>query len=231
VKQNKLLNLIQANSNAPKRYEIKAEGDEAVVYLYDAIDSWYGVDASQFAKDLASVQCQTIHLRINSPGGDVFDGRAMQTALSQHPAHVIAHIDGLCASAATYVAMGANEIRMTDGGFFMIHKGWTIQLGNADDMRESASLLDKIDNAICSDYKKRTGIDESQIMEWMAAETWFDAEEAKQHGFVDEIVEGNAANNRFDVGAYGNAPKALTDKLPDNRKHLERRLAMYERIA
>jgi ATP-dependent Clp protease protease subunit len=233
--RNKLINLIRDNLNVEKFYEIRNEGEDTVIYLYDAIDSWFGVDAQQFAKDLAGLDADTIHLRVNCPGGDVFDGRAMQTALAQHSAKVIAHIDGLCASAATYVVMGADEVHMTDGGFFMIHKGWTLQIGNADDMRSTAELLDKVDQSILNDYSKRTGLESDQLLDWMSAETWFTAEEAKEHGFIDEIFEGNAASNSFNVGAYNNAPQALVkpaanENLPD-RKHLERKLALYEKIA
>ena len=98
-----------------------ATATEETLYLYDEIGYW-GIDAKQFVEDLNKLDADTIHLRINSPGGDVFAAKAMQTALMQHDAKVVAHVDGLAASAASVVAMGADEIEMVDGGFMMIHK-------------------------------------------------------------------------------------------------------------
>ena len=94
---------------------------EETLYLYDEIGVW-GIGAEQFVNDLNEIDSDVIHLRINSPGGDVFAAKAMQTALAQHDANIIAHVDGLAASAASVVAMGADEIEMVDGGFMMIHK-------------------------------------------------------------------------------------------------------------
>jgi len=143
---------------------IKAEskGNEATLYLYDEIGVW-GIDATEFVKNLQEVKADTIHLRINSPGGDVFEARAMHTALKQHSAMVIAHIDGLAASAASFVAMAADEIEIVDGGFLMIHKALSFMdiwgLFNDEDLTElgtdlvkEKSLLAKVDDSIANDY-------------------------------------------------------------------------------
>ena len=183
-------------------------------------------------RDLAALDADEIHLRIDSPGGDVFAARAMQTALSEHKARVIAHIDGLAASAATFLVMGADEIRMTSGALFMIHKGWTFTAGNADDMRKEAALLDKVDDAIAADYANRTGKDKAALIELMAAETWFSASEALENGFIDSIVETIAeksARNVYDLSVYQNAPRNYTQEhtpATAKRKHLERKAAL-----
>jgi ATP-dependent Clp protease protease subunit len=110
---------------------VKAEGDEATILLYDVIDPWWGVAAKDFIAALAGDHAPTIHLRINSPGGDVFEARAMATAIRQHKSNVIAHIDGVAASAATYIAViAAKEVEMSDGAFFMIHQAWALAMGN-----------------------------------------------------------------------------------------------------
>lgn len=180
----------------------KAE-DEATVYLYDVIDSWWGIDSGQFVKDLNAITAKTIHLRVNSPGGSVFDAEAIQTALQQHSAHIVTHIDGMAASAATYIALAGDEVEISDGGMFMIHNAWGVAIGNAWEMLYFADLLNKIDANILSDYQQKTGKSAEQIKEWMNAETWFNAEEALTNGFVDRIFT---------------ADKADDDKTPDENK-------------
>jgi len=207
--------------NPQGRFEVKASADQADIYLYDAIGGWFGIEAKDMVQQINDITAPVINLRINSPGGDVFDGRAIQTALKQHKSKVIAHIDGLAASAATYVALAADEVRMSDGALFMIHKAWTLQIGNADEMRDQADLLDKVDDAIVKDYQRKTGIDQDQITDWMSAETWFTADEAKEHGFIDKIYEGEEVEG-FDLSAYQNAPRKQPKKVFD-RAGLERR--------
>lgn len=158
----------------------------------------------------------TIHLRINSPGGDVFGARAIVAAFRGSGAKVIAHIDGLAASAATFIAANCDEVHMADGAFFMIHQASTMTWGNSADLRETANLLDKVDNTIVNDYVRKTGQAEQQVRDWMAAETWFTAEEAKQYGFVDQIVTGQKVDNSaWDFTGCRNAPKALLQ--PDSQ--------------
>lgn len=234
--RNKLMNLIKDNLREQRDFRVRSEGDEATLYLYDVIDDFWGISAEMVARELADLEVSTIHLRINSPGGDVFAGRAIQTALAQHPARVVAHIDGLAASAATFVTTAADEIRMTDGGFYMIHKGWTLQIGNADDMRSTASLLDQVDESIVRTYATRSSQSEGDIVTWMADETWMSAAEALERGFidaVDEVSNGSAAQNmsRFNLNAYSKAPQIKPPE-PDpqahqaHRAHLERRLQL-----
>lgn len=230
----RLIKLLLDNRAAEKRYSIQSAGEEATIFIYDAIGDFFGVEAQQFAKDIAAIQAPLITLRINSPGGDAFDGRAISTAISQHPARVIAKIDALAASAATYVALAADEVEIAQGGFFMIHNAWTMMMGSASELRDTASLLDKVDDSIIADYLAKTGKDEEQIRAWMAKETWFSAEEAVENGFVDRIFEGKRTENRWNLAAYTNAPAALTrpKQSPQyDRATLERRLALLERVA
>lgn len=201
----KLVQLIRANASR-EPVQIKAEGDSATLYLYDVIDPYWGVNANDFNKALAELKGKAVNLRINSPGGDVFDGRAMATAIAEH-GNVTAYIDGLAASAATYVALAAKSVVMAEGGFFMIHNAWTMAYGNKNDLTETAALLDKIDASLVNDYAKKTGKSAEEIAAWMNAETWFSAQEALDNGFVDSIGDAPAANNKWDLSAYANAPK------------------------
>lgn len=177
------------------------------------------MSAAQFVQDLAAITAAKIHLRINSPGGDVFEGRAIATAIREHPAEVLAHVDGLAASAASYVALAADRVQISRGAMFMIHNAWVFALGNRDDLRKMADLLEKIDGDLVADYVRETGAAQDQVEAWMAAETWFTAEEALEAGFADAIAgdeeddeededEAMAAARAtaWDLAAYDNAP-------------------------
>lgn len=232
----KLLQLALDNSGAERSFRAETKGDEATIYVYDIIGGyWGGVNAEQFARDLAALDSgvKTIHLRINSPGGDVFEARAMMVALQQQRADVIAHIDGIAASAATSLMMAAKRIEIARGGRLMIHKAWTIMMGNEDDLRAEADVLKGIDADIVADYKGRTGKTEQQLQDWMAAETWFSADQAKEAGFVDDVIETTAkADNRWNLAAYSNVPQDLLEppkpRAAHDRGALERRLKLLE---
>jgi ATP-dependent Clp protease protease subunit len=237
VKRNPLLNLIRANMDRPRSFKVAASDEQTTIYLYDAIDPWWGISAEAFAQQLNAIETPNINLRINSPGGDVFEARAIVTAIKQHPANVKAYVDGVAASAASYIALAAAEVEIADGAFFMIHKGWTIEMGNADDLRKTAGLLDKIDDSIANDYAARTGKPKDELLALMAAETWYSAAEARDFGFADHIGGSADVDNagQWNLSAYARVPKALTDK-PEpsptrDRAALERRMAMLERIA
>jgi ATP-dependent Clp protease protease subunit len=223
---NRLLKLLADNrAQASRKIEIRAEkgAKEAEIFIYDAIVSdeieaeWYGGVAPQsFVKALREIDADTIHLRINSPGGSVFAARAIETALREHKAKVVAHIDGLAASAATFIAMAADEIVMAPGALFMIHKAWTVSFGNADDLRTEAALLEKIDGTLAETYAARSGKEASAMMDLMAAETWFTAQEAVDAGLVDKIAETESkAKAAWNLSAYDKAPKAEIQPEPE----------------
>ena len=211
MNSNKLIRLL-ADNKGRGRFEIQARQDsrEATVYLYDVIVAnddeadWFGgISAESFVKQLAALDADTIHLRINSPGGSVFGGRAMETALRNHKARVIAHIDGVAASAASFVAMAADEIRMAQGTFFMIHKAWSMAWGNADELLKTAALLEKIDDTIVQTYHARSGLPQDELAAMMAAETWLEASEAVEKGFANQISDEPKAGNCWNLAAYG----------------------------
>lgn len=228
-----LLNLVTTNQQKPRKFEAKAGTDEATVYVYDVIDEYFGVGARQFAEALGQINAKTIHLRINSPGGDVFAARAMATIVAQHPAKVIAHVDGLAASAASYLALAADEVEIADGAFFMIHKAWTLAMGNADDLKTTAALLEQIDAELVADYVRQTGATEDKVRGWMADETWFNADESVEAGFADRKAETKAKNqSSWDLSAYERAPAALAvpaEPEPDTEDDSERQHAAAAR--
>ncbi|MGB2560193.1 MAG: head maturation protease, ClpP-related [Akkermansiaceae bacterium] len=163
-------------------------GREAEVSIYDAIGG-YDINAKQFVSDLNEIQAETIHLRINSPGGSVIDGTAIFNALKRHSAKVITHVDGLAASMASVIAMAGDEVHMADNALMMIHNPWTISMGDADELRADADLLDKMQASILSAYG-RSQYEPEEIKDLMDAETWFTAQEAFDAGLVDHIEGG-----------------------------------------
>ena len=234
----KLLQLARDNAAASKPIRSESSGSEATIYLHGVIGGlWGDIDETAFAKALAGVNADTIHLRIDSPGGDVFAARAMMTAIAQHNAKIVAHVDGLAASAATCICMACDEVEISQGAGFMVHNAWTIALGNKGEMSKTADLLDKIDAGLIADYAKRTGKSADQIAAWMDAETWFTADEAVANGFADRAVDvvGKRKSNEWNLSAYENAPKPKQEAVesPDltaHRNALERRLALLERV-
>lgn len=192
---------------------VRGEASEPEILLYDEIGFW-GITAEAFRRELTGIDAPTIHLRINSPGGDVFDGIAMYNALIEHPARVIVHIDAWAASMASMVAMAGNEIRIAETGFLMIHDPWTIAVGNAREFRSVADVLDKLSGAMQLAYQQKTGAEPEQVRAWMEAETWFNAAEARDRGFVDEVTGRDdealkQASALFDLSVFAHVPEAL----------------------
>lgn len=213
----KLLQLAIDNKSAPKAFAVKSDGSATRIDLYDVIDDYYGVSASDFVAALNSVTDGEIALHINCPGGDVFAARAMVAAIAAHPSTVTAYIDGLAASAASYVAMACDKVVMQEGSMLMIHNAWSFAMGNAIDMRATADLLDKIDNSIVNDYSRKTGLPADELQAMMAAETWLDASEAVAKGFADSVITNDKGktNNTWNLSAYKNAPVVEAEPEPD----------------
>ena len=229
-----LLQLALDNKAAPKSFAIKAEDGSTRIELFDVIDDYYGVSASDFTSALNSISDPEISLHINSPGGDVFTARAMVAAIAAHPSNITAYVDGLAASAASYVAMACDKVVMQEGAMMMIHNAWSFAMGNAAEMRATADLLEKIDGTIVSDYMRKTGMPADEIKTMMAAETWLDAAEAVAMGFADTVAEntkGTKAKSSWNLSAYANAPKRPVEIEPDmNAAARARMLALLERI-
>lgn len=236
---NKLMQLMVDNVSTQRAFRIEnATETEATVYIYDGIGDWIGVAAKDFVPELRAIKANTIHLRINSPGGDVFDGRAIMNALRQHPAKVIAHIDGLAASAASTVMLGADEIRASAGSFVMVHRAMTLTIGNTIELRATADMLAKIDGEIMADYEAKTGKDRAEVEGWMAQDTWFTADEALEAGLIDSVVERPAVKNAWNLAAFENVPEALNAAQTDIDKDIavaaaarERRLRLLDAAA
>ncbi len=192
-------------------YEIRARGTGAEVLIYDEIGA-YGVSAKGFLAELGALPDGVpIDLRLNSPGGSVFDAVAIFNALTRHSGTVTVWIDGIAASAASYIAMAGDEIVMPENAFLMIHDPSGIVMGTAADMRDMAETLDKIAASMTRGYAAKSGKSEEDIAALMAAETWFDAQDALDAGLATRMAEPVRIAASFDIGRFQNAPMALTE--------------------
>jgi ATP-dependent protease ClpP protease subunit len=168
-----------------------ADGDRAEVFIYGYIgDDWNEEDvtAASFTKQLRGITAPAIDLRVNSPGGAVFDGIAIYTALLDHPATVDVTVDGVAASAASFVSMAGDTIAMQKPAKMMIHDASGIVLGNAADMQEMADLLNELSDTIAGIYADRAGGTVAKWRDAMKAETWYSAAAAVEAGLADRVA-------------------------------------------
>jgi ATP-dependent protease ClpP protease subunit len=171
-------------------------GTAADVYLYDEI-GWYGLTAADFAAELNALGTITqINLHVNSPGGDVFDGVAIYNTLRRHPASVTTYVDGLAASAASFIAMAGDRVLIEPTGTVMAHDASGLCIGNAADMRETAGLLDRVSDMIAGIYAAAAGGTVAQWRTVMKAERWYTAEEAVAAGLADAVLDEATPRNR-----------------------------------
>lgn len=182
---------------------------EATLYIYDMIDAEYGVNALSVIDAIAQAgDAKTLCVRISSPGGDVFESRAIMAAISRFPGNTVAYIDGICASAATSVALACNEVVMSSGALFMVHCASAMAYGDKTELRDTANLLEKVEGLIVADYTKKTGKDATEIMDMMTRETWMTSAEALANGFIDRIDSSPTQPiNTWDLSSFANAPE------------------------
>lgn len=179
------------------------------LYIYDQIgDSWWGgVSAQSIVDALAELKAagvSALDIYINSPGGDVFDGIAIHSALRRFPGEKIVHVDGLAASIASVIMLAGDRIVLAPSAMVMVHNPWTLCAGEASDLRETADRLEKVAGSMLATYATYTKQSEDDLRAWMDAETWMDASEAVARGFAHAVLE---APER-DVDAALNAAQA-----------------------
>ena len=192
-------------------YTIRARASGTEVLIYDEIGA-YGVSAKGFLAELGALPGDAaIDLRLNSPGGSVFDAVAIFNALKRHTGEVTVWIDGIAASAASYVAMAGDTIVMPENAFLMIHDPSGLVMGTAEDMRSTAEALDKVKGSLIQGYTGKSGKSDDEIAALMAAETWLDAKDALELGFIDRIAEPVKLAASFDVARFRNAPPEVVD--------------------
>ena len=212
-------------------WKVTAKSDSsAEILLYDEIsgfndENWGFINAKGLINKIKALgNIQDITLRINSVGGDVFEAQAMYSYLKNHPANITVRVDGLAASAASVVAMAGNKIIMPSNALMMIHNPAGGVWGEAEDMRDTAEILDKIRDTIANVYVAKTGLDREKVISMMDEETWLDATEAHELKFCDEIEESVTVTAMAVKGGtifrsgfgFTRADEYLTAKMPVN---------------
>lgn len=186
-----------------------AASPAAELYIYDEISAFWGITARDVTAALMAVTADTITVHINSPGGDIFEAHAIYNALVNHAATVNVVIDGLAASAASYIALAGDSVEIASNASVMIHDASTVTYGNAADHQAAADLLDKQSNIIAAIYAERAGGSVDEWRDLMKAETWYDADEAVAAGLADAVQGTATTSNAVDAKVYGEAARHL----------------------
>ncbi len=212
-----LLQLYRDNATRVKPANRVANAAEASIYIYDIISSDWGYGALDAVADIAAVgDAPVLNVRISSPGGDVFESRAIMNAIKRFAGKTVAHIDGLCASAATSIALSCDEVVISDDSMFMVHNAQGMAYGDKTAMRATADLMETVEMAIVNDYTTKTGKTEDEIKALMQAETWMTPKQALENGFVDRISDNKSkVANTWNLSAYNHAPASEPAPQPD----------------
>jgi ATP-dependent Clp protease protease subunit len=185
--------------------------DSASLHIYDVISADWGVSAQSVIDALANITgAPLLNVYINTPGGDVFESRAIMAAIDRYPGKTHAHIDSLCASAGTSIALSCDTVSMSEGALFMVHNASGMAWGDKTALRETADLLQKVELSIITDYTAKTGKPDAEVIALMEAETWMTADEALANGFIDNITKPKSGKtaNTWNLSAYAKAPVA-----------------------
>lgn len=212
-------------------FALQSDDTGTTIDLYDEIGMW-GVTAKDFRAQLKEARGD-ITLRLNSPGGDVFDGISIYNDLLAYDGKVKVEITGLAASIASIIAMAGDEILIADNAFFMIHNAWTIGIGNRHDFSDTVTMLTKIDDALARTYAAQTSTGIRSIKQMMDDETWLSAKDAVDAGFATGTIKPADAGTkaRFDLSIYSAVPKSLLwneddadGETPPTKRDIERAL-------
>lgn len=195
----------KADVGARPLFTAATDNSAAELFIYDDIggmDLWTGeegVTAKKVADAISAIGgAKRLDIFINSGGGDIFEAKAILAQLSRFKGQKVVHIDGIAASAATLIAMGGDRIITAPAATWMIHEVSAVAYGRAVDLRSLADLLDIENKTFAETYASRTGSKLEDVLAWMSAETWMNAEEAKARGFTDEISELKKTDGGFE---------------------------------
>jgi len=187
----------------------KGDDDTTEVMIYDEIGFW-GTTAKDFVKKLNKIETAKISLRLNSPGGAIFDGVAIFNALLNHDAKVTVFVDALAASAASFIAQAGDEVIMAKGSVMMIHDGMAVCIGNEEDLLKTAETVGKLSNNIAGIYADRAGGSVEEWRDLMRQEMWYTAEEAVESNLADRVLENEdeeaeEATDQWDLSFFNYA--------------------------
>jgi ATP-dependent Clp protease protease subunit len=194
VKAHQIAVKYRASIERPKALMVQDDAQAGTLYLYDQIggdcfnEGIMAKDVVAAIEQMKAKGCKTLNVRIASEGGDVFEGKAIYEALKRCNMDTVAFNDSIAASAASFIAMGCKRSVSAPQATWMIHRAWSMALGNAEDLRDTANILEIEDRNIAAMYAEKTGKTPDECLALMSAESWFNAEQAKALGFADEIA-------------------------------------------
>ena len=234
------MKLLQIENRAGKLRLNDGVHKDSADKLIDELDSLYGSKAVAAQMSIGEVVCiaddalESVEVEINSPGGSVFEGQRIYSALrgmSARGIEVTTTVNGIAASMGSVILMAGDKRQMTHGSRIMIHEASTIVRGDARTLRQNADLLESISSEIAGIYAERSGGDEKAIRSLMFAETWMTADQAKENGFVDVVLKDGKAKAEFDTAEKGNM-SILSKLFPGNDQvaQLEASLAESETL-
>jgi ATP-dependent Clp endopeptidase proteolytic subunit ClpP len=186
-------------------YDIQnnAKGETADIFIYSEVGG-YDTNAKDFIEDLQDLKNKNINVHINSLGGSVFDGLAIYNALKNHTKTVTTKVEGICASIASVIAMAGDKIEMAENSLFMIHNPFAQTGGDANELRKTANILDKIRNEIADIYASKSKHDANHYINLMDVESWFNSKETLELGLINGITEPLKIENNYDVSMFNN---------------------------
>jgi len=196
----------------------KKSAKVADVYIFDEIGS-FGVNAQSFISEIKDYKNTPLNVHLNCVGGDVFEGMAIYNVLKKRSARTTVYIEGIAASMGSVVALAADEVIMAENSLFMIHNAWGGAMGEADDLKRTAGVLEKISNEIASIYVKKTNLPLNEVKEMMDEETWLNAQEALDLGFINSVSDAIKVAAKYDVSKFKNiTDEEIKNKLSINLK-------------
>ncbi len=193
----------------PDWFKVQAiSDDETEIMIYDVI-GWPFISADDFVRALADITAKTVTVRINSPGGDVWDGMAIFNALKTYNGKVVTRIEGIAASMASVIALAGKEVQAYANTMYMIHEPYAFTAGNQYSLRELADILEKMSGQMIDIYSSNASPGKREIAQMMKDEAWLTAKEAKEKGFIDTVLDGKGAKAQFDLSMFSNVPDGL----------------------
>ena len=193
----------------PDWFKVQAiSDDETEIMIYDVI-GWPFISADNFVRALAEITAKTVTVRINSPGGDVWDGMAIFNALKTFSGKVVTRIEGIAASMASVIALAGKEVQAYANTMYMIHEPYAFTAGNQYSLRELADILEKMSGQMIDIYSSNASPGKREIAQMMKDEAWLTAKEAKEKGFIDTVIDGKGAKAQFDLSMFSNVPDGL----------------------
>jgi len=213
----------------PDWYSINAvSDDEAEILLYDYI-GWPYNEAGDFVRALSELRQGKIVIRINSPGGDVFDAHAIHNAIKAHPSKPTTRIESLAASAASYISIAGSERQAYKNTMAMIHEPMTGMWGNQYELREVADILEQISGSMIEMYADNTNVGKRELKDMLKVETWMNAKAMKEKGFIDTIIEaGKPVKAQFDLSMFANIPEGLSNGANEEATEREKEKALRD---